>query len=140
MSRVQSYHLISSAAAVEKATWTEPTGGKEYRYTGTLVADGKVYDHVRFRARGGVWRHAMGKNMWKVDFNSGHAFEARDDYGRPYTVKWGKLNLRACIQQGDYGHRGEQGMFEAVGFRLFNLAGVESPRTHWVQMRFVTGA
>jgi hypothetical protein len=140
MSRVQSYHLISSAAAVEKATWTEPTGGKEYRYTGTLVADGKVYDHVRFRARGGVWRHAMGKNMWKVDFNSGHALEARDDYGHPYQGKWGKLNLRACIQQGDYGHRGEQGMFEAVGFRLFNLAGVESPRTHWVQMRFVTGA
>lgn len=140
MGRVQSYHLISSAPAVERATWTEPTGGKEYRYTGTLVADGKVYDHVRFRARGGVWRHAMGKNMWKVDFNPGHAFEARDDYGRPYQVKWGKLNLRACIQQGDYGQRGEQGMFEAVGFRLFNLAGVESPRTHWVQMRFVTDA
>jgi hypothetical protein len=140
MSRVQSYHLISSASAVEKATWTERSGDKEYRHTGTLVADGRVYDHVRFRARGGVWRHAMGKNMWKVDFNSGHAFEARDDYGRPYQVKWGKLNLRACIQQGDYGHRGEQGMFEAVGFRLFNLAGVESPRTHWVQMRFVTDA
>ena len=28
MSRVQSYHLISSASAVERATWTEPTGGK----------------------------------------------------------------------------------------------------------------
>ena len=140
LSRVQSYHLISSAPAVEKATWTEQTGDKEYRHTGTLVADGRVYDHVRFRARGGVWRHAMGKNMWKVDFNSGHALEARDDYGHPYQVKWGKLNLRACIQQGDYGHRGEQGMFEAVGFRLFNLAGVESPRTHWVQMRFITDA
>lgn len=140
MGRVQSYHLISTTAAVDRTTWTEPTGGKEYRYTGTLIADGKVYDHVRFRARGGVWRHAMGKNMWKVDFNPGHALEARDDYGHPYSVKWGKLNLRACIQQGDYGHRGEQGLFEAVGFRLFNLAGVESPKTHWVQMRFVTNA
>jgi hypothetical protein len=52
-------------------------------------------------------------------------------------VKWGKLNLGACIQQGDYGMRGEQGMFEAVGFRLFNLAGIEASRTHWVHLRIV---
>ena len=34
-------------------------------------------------------------------------------------------------------------MFESVGFRLFNLAGVESPRTHWTSLRIVdekTGA
>jgi hypothetical protein len=28
-------------------------------------------------------------------------------------------------------------MFEAVGFRLFNLAGVEAPHTHWVQFRII---
>ena len=44
--------------------------------------DGVVYDHIRFRARGGVWRYAMGKNMWKFDFNNGHDFDARDNYGR----------------------------------------------------------
>jgi hypothetical protein len=44
---------------------------------------------------------------------------ARDDYGLAYPVPWGQVNLRTCIQQGDYGHRGEQGLFEAVGFRLF---------------------
>src|SRR4029078_5902708 len=51
-----------------------------------------------------------------------------------------KLNLGACIQQGDYLHRGEQGMFESVGFRLFNLAGVEAPKTHFVQLRIVEEA
>jgi hypothetical protein len=31
-------------------------------------------------------------------------------------------------------------MFEAVSFGLFNLAGVESPRTHWVQLRIIDSA
>ena len=137
MASVQAYHFISKGRSVANATWREQSGGKEYKYTGTLVSDGKVYDHVRFRARGGVWRYAMGKNMWKFDFNKGHPFQARDDYGQPYRVKWGKLNLRACIQQGDYGQRGEQGMFESVGFRLFSLAGVAAPRTHWLQLRII---
>jgi hypothetical protein len=140
MRRTQAYHLIAKNGDVEKATWLQRSQGKDYRYTGTLVFDGKVYDHVRFRARGGVWRHAMGKNMWKIDFNSGHHLEARDDYGRRYRTKWGELNLRACIQQGDYGQRGEQGMFESVGFRLFNLAGVEAPYTHWIQLRIISDA
>lgn len=137
MSSVQAYHLIGKAPSVENATWREQAGGKDYKYTGTFISEGKVYDHVRFRARGGVWRYAMGKNMWKFDFNKGHYLEARDDYGLPYRGPWSKLNLRACIQQGDYGHRGEQGLFESVGFRLFALAGVPAPRTHWVQLRII---
>lgn len=137
MAQAQNYFLIASAKDVENATWRRQNQGKEYNYTGTFVADGAVYDHVRFRARGGVWRHAMGKNMWKFDFNKGHKFQAVDDYGRKYGSKWAKVNLRACIQQGDYGRRGEQGMYEAVGFRLFNLCGVEAPRTHWISLRIV---
>ncbi|MBN2473626.1 MAG: lamin tail domain-containing protein [Pirellulales bacterium] len=114
-------------------------GGSEYLWEGTLIYDGDVYDHIRYRARGGVWRYAMGKNMWKFDFNRGHQFQARDDYGNKYATKWDKLNFSACIQQGDFGHRGEQGMFEAVGFKLFNLAGVESPYTNYVTFRIVEG-
>ena len=82
----------------------------------------------------------MGKNMWKFDFNRGHDFEARDNYGKKYKTTWKKLNLGANIQQGDYQHRGEQGMFESVGLRLFNLAGVESPKTHWITLRIVDNA
>jgi len=140
MAQVQSYFLIGKAKEIENATWYERSSDKEYKYTGTFIADGKVYDHVRFRARGGVWRHAMGKNMWKVEFNKSHSFQARDDYGRKYKTKWSKLNLRACIQQADYDRRGEQGMYEAVGFRLFNLAGVDAPRTHWISWRIIDEA
>src|SRR5688572_12198872 len=137
MSQVQTYFLIGKMKDVENVTWHQQQHDKEYRHTGTFVADGKVYDHVPFRARGGAWRFAMGKNMWKFNFNKGHHLEAKDDYGQRYRSKWGKLNLRACIQQADYGRRGEQGMYESVGFRLFNLAGVDAPHTHWISLRIV---
>jgi hypothetical protein len=134
------YHLISKESDVRASTWTEKYSGSDYRWQGTLVYDGEVYDHIRYRARGGVWRYAMGKNMWKFDFNRGHSFQARDDYGRPYDTKWDKVNFSACIQQGDYLHRGEHGMFEAASFKLFNLMGCPAPKTSWVHFRIVDAA
>lgn len=140
MSDLPAVHLISKVSEVEEATWFSKYGGDAYLWTGTLVYNGKVYDHIHYRARGGVWRYAMVKNMWKFDLNRGHDFEACDDYGRKYRTGWTKLNLGASIQQGDYDHRGEQGMFESVGFRMFNLAGVESPSTAYVQFRVIDDA
>jgi hypothetical protein len=137
MSRVQAYHLLAKKPSVEDATWNEQNGGKEYKYTGTLVVGTEVFDHIGFRARGGVWRYAMAKNMWKFNLGPEQKLYAHDDFGERYPAAWSKVNLRACIQQGDYGHRGEQGLFESVGFRLFNLAGVPAPFTHWVQLRII---
>jgi hypothetical protein len=137
MSSLPIYHLISKRSDVEACTWIERYGGSEYKWLGTFVYDGKVYDHIRYRARGGVWRYSMGKNMWKFDFNRGHSFQARDDYGNKYKTKWDKLNFSACIQQGDYQHRGEQGMFEAATFKLFNMMGVEASKTNWLHFRII---
>jgi hypothetical protein len=106
MSRLPAYHLIAKRDSVEDATWDSQYTGDLYRWWGTLVYDGKVYDHIRYRARGGVWRYAMGKNMWKFDFNRGHDFEPRDNYGEKYKTTWRKLNLGANIQQGNFQHRG----------------------------------
>jgi len=131
------YHLLSKKTDVENCTWRQRYGGSDYKWNGTLVYDGKVYDHIRYRARGGVWRYAMGKNMWKFDFNRGHSFQARDDYGRKYDTKWDKLNFSACIQQGDYQHRGEQGMFEAASNKLFNLMDAETSKTNWLHFRII---
>ncbi|MGE3312829.1 MAG: CotH kinase family protein [Limisphaerales bacterium] len=140
LSRVQSYHLIAERRTIDKISGEERDHSREYRYTATLVVDGVAYDHIKLRARGGVWRFAVGKNMLKFNLLKGQRLKARDDYGRTYPVSWDKVNLRSCIQQGDYGYRGEQGMFEAVGFRLFQLAGVPAPNTHWIQLRVVTDA
>ena len=150
MGRLPVYHLLSKRDSVWYATGWQQSGsggslsnqytGDLYHWQGALVYDGRVYDHIRYRARGGVWRYSMVKNMWKFDFNRGHDFEARDNWGRRYQSRWTKLNLGASIQQGDYDHRGEQGMFESVGFRLFELAGVPAPRTTFVQLRIVDDA
>jgi len=140
------YHLLTKRADhvdsqyIPNSTRGGGYGGDAYLWSGTLVYDGDVYDHIDYRARGGVWRYAMGKNMWKFDFNRGHSFQASDDYGNPYATKWDKLNFSAVIQQGDFLHRGEQGLFESVGFKLFNLAGVETPKTHFVQFRIIDRA
>ncbi|MEM7383898.1 MAG: lamin tail domain-containing protein, partial [Verrucomicrobiota bacterium] len=112
-------------------------GGSDYPWFGTLVYNGDVYDHVQYRARGGVWRYAMGKNMWKFRFHAAHDFEPEDNYGEKYNSKWRRLNFSAIIQQGNFQHRGEQGLFESVGFDLFRMAGVEGPRTHYVHFRII---
>jgi hypothetical protein len=140
MQKVQAYHLIGKRRSIENATWREQAWGKDYKYTGTLVVDGEVFDHVGYRARGGVWRYAMAKNMWKFALPGDHNLQPKDDFGEASDVLWNKINLRACIQQGDYGQRGEQGMFESVGFRLFNLVGVAAPETHWIQLRIIDEA
>jgi len=140
MSRLPVYHLISKRSEVEDCTWFSRYGGDDYQWTGTLVYDGEVYDHIHFRARGGVWRYSMVKNMWKFLLNRGHYFQARDNWGRPYGNPWRRLNLGASIQQGDFNHRGEQGMFESVGFRLFNLAGVPAPHSTFVTFRVIDEA
>jgi len=137
LTRIPVYHLITKKESTEHATWFDKYGGDLYKWYGTLVYDGDIYDHIRYRTRGGVWRYAMGKNMWKFDFNRGHFFEARDDYGKKYDTTWDKLNLSACIQQGSFGQRGEQGMFEALTYRMFNLAGVPAPKTHYVHFRII---
>jgi hypothetical protein len=114
--------------------------GSDYRWEGTLVYDGRVYDHIRYRARGGVWRYSMGKNMWKFDFNRGHYFEARDDHGRKYDTAWDKLNFSALIQQGNFQQRGEQGLFEGPGFKLHDLSGNAGCKAHYVHYRVVADA
>ena len=139
------YHLITSKDNhVDSQNIPGASGGgypgDEYRWKGTLVYDGDVYDHIGFRARGGVWRYAMGKNMWKFLFNRSHEFQARDQLGKKYPTKWKRLNFSSMIQQGNFRHRGEQGLFESVGFDLFAKAGVPAPRTHHLHFRIVENA
>ncbi|HUT13754.1 MAG TPA: lamin tail domain-containing protein [Thermoguttaceae bacterium] len=139
------YQLITTRKDHEESQYIpNSTAGKDnsnlYRYQGTLVYNGEVYDHIRYRPRGGVHRFKMGKNMWKFDFNRGHYFQAHDDYGNPYDVKWDKMNFSAIIQQGNFGQRGEQGLFEWAGFKLHNLAGNMASNSNFVHFRIVENA
>ncbi len=139
MNSVQPFQLITKQTDAENSTWYQ-----QYSYTdnthfwyGTVVYNGQVYDHITYRPRGGVWRYAMGKNMWKFSFNRNHEIQMLDDYGNPMPTKSRDVNFGACIQQGDYLNRGEQGLYESVGFKLFNLAGVAAPHNAFMQFRVV---
>jgi hypothetical protein len=137
------YHLLARTTDVQDAqfipdsTLPDPYEGDDYLWRGTLVVNGVVYDHIGFRARGGEYRHAVGKNNWKFDFTRGHGLQAYDDYGKPYATKWDKLNFSSVVQHANRNYRGEQGMFESLSYRMFNLAGVPASRTHFVHFRVV---
>lgn len=143
MNRLPAFHLVARESEVLVSTGWAPGKpnnqyrGDDYLWTGALVYHGTVYDHIHFRARGGVWRYSMGKNAWKFDFNRGHELAMRDNWGVPYRTTWGKLSLRPDIQQGDYEYRGEQGLFESVAYRLFQLAGTDANNAVHVQFRVV---
>jgi hypothetical protein len=134
MDSVPVYQLLTTAAAHQDSQHIPSSSqagytGEDYLWLGTLVYDGEVYDHIRFRAGGDQWRYAMGKNQWKIDFNRGHEFQASDNDGNNYATTWDKLTLGAVIQQGDDGLRGEQGQVESEANQLYNLAGVAAPHT-----------
>ncbi|MHC4498523.1 MAG: lamin tail domain-containing protein, partial [Planctomycetota bacterium] len=139
------YHLISREQDVMDCQWLERISytsnrAKIFYWAGTLVYDGKVYDHITYRMRGGTHRYCMGKNFWKFDFKRGRYFQSRDNYGNKYKEKWDKLNLGNCITQWCQEYRGEQGMFEALTFKLFDIVGVPSSNTHWIQLRIIDEA
>ena len=132
--------LLTKKNETEKCTWLDQDYSNEYRYRGTLVYDGKVYDHITFHTRGGTARYGMRKNMWKFKFNRGHYLEVRDNYGHKQATKQKNLNLGACIQRKSRFHRGEHGMFDATAHQLFNLAGVAACKTSYTTLRIVDEA
>ena len=136
MSSIPTYFLLSKEEWVNNSQFGG-YGGSEYLWLGTLVYEGKVYDHIRYRPRGGGGRFHDGKNHWKFDFHRGRRFQAKDEYGREYGTRWSKLNFSAISQRVSEGHRGEQGLFEGVGFRLFELCGTAASKTHYIQFYVV---
>lgn len=139
MSSIPTYFLLSTNTWVDDSQFGGYRGA-EYLWPGTLVYDGKVYDHIQYRPRGGGHRFDYGKNFWKFDFGRGHRFQARDRNGKEYDTKWNKLNFSSIVQQVGFNHRGEQGLFEGVGFRMFELCGVDAPKTHYTQFYVVDQA
>ena len=132
MSSIPTYFLLSKNEWVDDSQFGGYSGS-EYLWPGTMVYDGKVYDHIQYRPRGGVHRYQYGKNFWKFDFPRGHRFEARGRDGKRYQTDWNKLNFSSIVQQVNFNHRGEQGLFEGVGFRFFDLCGLPASNTHYNQ-------
>ena len=136
MDTLPAYHLIARKEEVEQSQWDG--GANKKRFFGTLVYDGRVYDHIQFHNRGKGSTYVAGKNKWGFKFNAGHAFHDRDLWGRATTNELHSVSLTACASPWAQVNRGMAGMDEAVSFRAFQLAGVPSSSTHWIQFRVIS--
>lgn len=132
------YHLLARSEDVARSQWDG--GANRRRFLGTLVYEGRVYDHVEFHNRGTGSAYISGKNKWGFKFSRGHEFVARDLRGRRYEHPWDSLNLNPGLSTPYLPvHAGIAGLDEAVSFRAYQLAGVPAANTHWVHFRVVDG-
>ena len=142
------YHLLARETDVLTCQYNGSWDDTQYHFGGTLVYDGKIYDNIHYRIRGQASTFMWGKNKWKFDFNRGHYFQARDDYGNKYTKKWDKMNVgMGGCPWWQYPHpgpwdQGAGGLFlnETLGYRLYNMAGVPSSHTNYFQYRIIDSA
>ncbi len=141
MNSLPVYHLIAVESDVLACQYNSAYNNDVYRFAGTLVYDGEVYDHVHFRVKGQYNPYRSGKNRWKFRFNRGHYFQGRDDYGKKNPYKWELMNLSSCINVWNWERiRGASGIDEASCFRFFNMVGTPACTTNWFQYRIIDSA
>jgi hypothetical protein len=110
------------------------------RMWGTLVYDGKVYDHIEFHNKGSASTYQCGKNKWRFHFTRARDFEARDSWGRKFKRAWDTFTMHACASPWNPCFRGWAGLDEVVSARVFALAGVPAPAMHHLQFRVIDNA
>ncbi|MCK4999163.1 MAG: lamin tail domain-containing protein [Anaerohalosphaera sp.] len=146
MASLPVYHLISRNSDVNNCQWNSAYNNGDFRFYGTIVYDGVVYDHIRYRIRGQYSTFFWGKNKWKLNFNRGHYFQGRDNFGKKYKEKRNKINFGtgSCPwwKLPGSGDKGEAGMVmnEPLSFLFYNMAGVPSPDTNYFHFRVIDGS
>lgn len=129
------YHLIANSTDVTNSQYSGGSDG--VRMSGTMVYQGRVYDHIQFYNRGEASTYVSGKNKWRFKFNRSHDFRARDAYGKRYNTDWKTLNFNSCASPWLASQRGVAGLNEYVPHRLYQLAGVTGSNTHHVHFRVI---
>jgi len=138
LNSMPAYHLIAHQTDVINSQYNG--GFDTVPMWGTLVYEGKVYDHITFNNRGEFSTYVSGKNKWRVHVNNTHEFQAKDNYGRPYAETWDDFNLNGGSSPWIAANRGMCGIEECISFRVYELLGVPSPRTHYVSFRVIDSA
>jgi len=92
LTRVPVYHLIATSSDIDNSQYN--SSFREQYFEGTMVYDGKVYDHMKFRNKGNGSTYRTGHEKWKLNFNRGHRFKAKDNYGKEYSAEWDKFSIQ----------------------------------------------
>ena len=104
----------------------------------TLVFDGVVYDHIKYRLHGGNGRYYFtSKRSFRFFFNEGYDFQNKDEDGNPYPTKWNSLTT-----ENGWENRGTltYSMNERINFHLWQTIGIPAPRSNWGHFRTITTA
>lgn len=140
LEQVPVYHLLAKASEVD--SWISNGRGNDWPITGTIVHKGKVYDHVRFRAKGRSQRHERIKHNIKIKANKGQRFPHLSDDGEKLADK-GTLMLYGGTTAGNEGPetgRMDSGLSEGVALKQFDLLGAPSAGADWAQLRIIDSA
>ncbi len=130
--------LLAVKDDVEHSQWDG--GWNKRKLSGTLIADGKVYDHVTWHNRGQGSTYVTGKNKWGFKFNRTRDFQPAEFAGHPLTRGMDSISMNACASPWVQTNRGMAGLDEAVSFRAYELAGVPASRCQHVQFRVIDAA
>jgi len=106
--------------------------GFDYLGEGTIVYNGKVYDHVRFRPRGKT-RAPRVKPGVKFDMNSERKIQLLDDCGEAYDVPRGKLQLSGTWVNDAASH----GLVESLVYKILELTGGMYKYNDYTSLRIV---
>ncbi len=107
--------------------------GNDYLGEGTIVYEGRVYDHIKFRPRGGDSRWKRNKPNLKFDLNRSHSFETQNDCGQTYDEDRGKLVL-----SGGWVHdAASHGLTESLIYKIMSLTGSLERSVNYSQLRVV---
>lgn len=137
LAQLPAYTLIANGTDVINCQYN--SGFDSVRFRGTLVVDGVVHDHIEFRNRGEASTYVSGKNKWRFYFNRSRDLAARNNFGQPYAETWKSFSAEGCSSPWAALHRGTAGVEEALSYKLYQLAGVPSPHTHYYHFRVVRG-
>jgi len=110
--------------------------GNDYLGEGTLVHNGKVFDHIRFRPRGKGSRTVRDKPGIKIDLNNERGIKVEDDCGDEYKQERDKLILSGTWVNDIASH----GLTESIIYKLVELTGGLPRYTDYSQLRIVDKA
>ncbi len=138
LNTMQVWQLITNATDHDNMLYTGAFNG--IRFYGTFVYEGKVYDHIQYNNRGIGSTYVSGKNKFALKFNRTRDVRVRNNWGNYFDADWNSVPVDACASPWAAVHRGMSGVEEAVGYRLYELAGMSSLRTTYLHLRVVRGA
>jgi len=152
LQRLPVYHLLTRAEHLHEALGYDgsnqipqfsASGANpdrfDYKWFGTFVYEGVVYDNIRYRLRGANGRYLGGntKRSMRFRFNRGHYFQAKDANGAPYPTKWRTLTTAKGF---DNRQTLTYALNEHVNFYLFNKMGVPAPYSYYFHFRVIDEA